>query len=270
MYPVISRRSRGLSIGVNLNPDTACNFNCVYCQVDRTVEPRTRRVDVDILGTELGHMINHAQSGGLFDEPQFAGVPQEMRVVRDIAFSGDGEPTTCPVFGAAVEMAQAFKKQAGLPDVKTVLITDACYLTKPAVWAALETMHADGQGEIWAKLDAGTEDYYQQINKPNHPLAHVMENIITAAKQWPLVIQAMFLRLDGAGPSPAEVTAFAGRLKNVVAAGGAIKYVQVYTVARPPAVSVVTPLSNDEVDDIVSRVREEAGLEAEPFYGMGS
>ncbi len=36
VYPVISRRSKGLSIGVNLNPDKVCNFDCVYCCVDRT------------------------------------------------------------------------------------------------------------------------------------------------------------------------------------------------------------------------------------------
>ena len=36
IYAVVSRRSRGLSIGINLNPDKACNFDCPYCQVDRT------------------------------------------------------------------------------------------------------------------------------------------------------------------------------------------------------------------------------------------
>ena len=36
VYPVLSRRSKGLSLGVNLNPDKVCNFDCIYCQVDRT------------------------------------------------------------------------------------------------------------------------------------------------------------------------------------------------------------------------------------------
>ena len=35
VYPVLSRRSGGISIGVNLNPDKICNFDCIYCQVDR-------------------------------------------------------------------------------------------------------------------------------------------------------------------------------------------------------------------------------------------
>ena len=35
VYPVLSRRAGGISIGVNLNLDKICNFHCVYCQVDR-------------------------------------------------------------------------------------------------------------------------------------------------------------------------------------------------------------------------------------------
>ena len=57
VYPVVSRRSRGVSIGVNLNPDAACNFDCIYCQVDRRTTPAVRRVDLDRLRTELELML---------------------------------------------------------------------------------------------------------------------------------------------------------------------------------------------------------------------
>src|SRR3989304_8265445 len=69
IYPVISRRSGGLSIGINLNPDAACNFDCIYCQVDRTVEPRVRDVNVERLETELATMIELAGGGGVFAGP---------------------------------------------------------------------------------------------------------------------------------------------------------------------------------------------------------
>jgi wyosine [tRNA(Phe)-imidazoG37] synthetase (radical SAM superfamily) len=33
IYPVVSRRAGGVSIGINLNVNNACNWRCVYCQV---------------------------------------------------------------------------------------------------------------------------------------------------------------------------------------------------------------------------------------------
>ncbi|MGB9625323.1 MAG: radical SAM protein, partial [Phycisphaerae bacterium] len=57
VYPVLSRRAHGVSIGVNLNPDKACNFDCIYCQVDRTVPPAVRKVDVAVLRRELDEML---------------------------------------------------------------------------------------------------------------------------------------------------------------------------------------------------------------------
>ena len=104
VYPVISRRSRGLSIGINLNPDTACNFDCVYCQVDRTGTPRIRAVDTDIVRDELQGMISVVRDASLFKDADFADVPADWRAIKDIAFSGDGEPTTCKHFATCVEM----------------------------------------------------------------------------------------------------------------------------------------------------------------------
>lgn len=266
VYPVISRRSGGLSIGINLNPDTACNFDCVYCQVDRTGTPRVRNVDVARLGDELTRMIADAQSGALFDDPAFADVPLEQRRIRDFAFSGDGEPTTCKHFRECVDLVARFKHEAALDDAKIVLITDACYLSKPEVVAGL-TILDQNNGEIWAKLDAGTQDYYQRVNRPNYPLRHVMKNIIAAAQVRPVVIQSLFMRLDGVGPDEAELSAFCDRLNEITMASGRIAYVQVYTVARRPAESYVTALSNTEVDQIRDLVRARTGLRAESYYG---
>jgi len=266
VYPVISRRSGGLSIGVNLNPDMACNFDCVYCQVDRTVAPRVREVDVARLGEELTAMIDDALSGRLFDDPAFTDVPSKMRRINDIAFSGDGEPTTCKHFLACVELAARLRREAGLDQAKILLITDACYLTRPQVEAGLRVMD-ENNGEIWAKLDAGTQEYYERVNKPNYPLRQVIDNIIAVARVRPVVIQSLFMRLEGVGPSDAEIIAFTDRLSEIIRAGGRIKLVQVYTVARKPAQTFVSALSNAEVDQIAELVRTRTGLSAECYYG---
>src|SRR5206468_653896 len=98
VYPVLSRRARGISIGVNLNPDTVCNFDCIYCQVDRTTPPAVREVDEQRLGEELTAILADARGGALYDRPEFRAVPETLRVVRDITFAGDGEPPSYPNF----------------------------------------------------------------------------------------------------------------------------------------------------------------------------
>ncbi|MBI4578812.1 MAG: radical SAM protein [Planctomycetes bacterium] len=254
VYPVISRRSGGLSVGVNLNPDKACNFDCVYCQVDRTVPPTVRKVDVDVLRDELDHLVHLATSGELFDDPQFSHVPAQYRRFNDIAFSGDGEPTTSPQFPAAVRIAADIRRKYGLDDVKLVLITDSAYLTKPAVRDALAVMDANN-GETWAKLDAGTEEYYQLVNRPNVPLQAVLDNILDAARVRPVVIQSLWMNVHGSPPPDPEVDAFARRLRAILDAGGRIKLVQMHTIARQTTEPWVTPLDDATLERLAARVR---------------
>lgn len=266
VYAVVSRRSKGVSIGLNLNPDKICNFDCVYCQVDRATPATVRDVDISALLAELDEMLELVTSGKLFEVGRFRDTPAALRRLNDIAFSGDGEPTTCPEFLEIVQAVAEMKRRRGLADVKMVLITNATRLHVPRVREALEVLDQN-HGEIWAKLEAGTEEYYQQIERTTVPFARVLENIAETAKARPIVIQAMFLKMHGQAPSPAELDAFCGRLREVIAAGGRISLVQVYTVARVPAESWVAPLSDAEVDAIVDRVTQSTGLKAEPFYG---
>lgn len=266
VYPVLSRRARGISIGVNLNPDKVCNFDCIYCQVDRTTTSETMFVETGRLVEELDHALGLAASGEIFGLAKFAGMPPGLRRVNDIAFSGDGEPTTYRNFDEIIASCAELKRKHRLDAVKTVLITNASMFHRPAVERGLKLLDAN-QGEIWAKLDAGTEAYYKLVDRTTIPFRQVLDNITAAARQRALVIQALFMNVAGEPPSTDELEAFCERLNEVTAAGGRIKLVQVYTVARRPAESYVTPLSNDEVDAIVALVRERTGLVAEAFYG---
>jgi wyosine [tRNA(Phe)-imidazoG37] synthetase (radical SAM superfamily) len=266
VYAVVSRRSKGVSIGLNLNPDKICNFDCVYCQVDRTTPGPVRDVDLPRLRAELEAMLDLIQSGELFEVDRFRATPPHLRRLNDIAFSGDGEPTTCPEFLEVVQMAAEVKRQRGLADVKLVLISNATHFHRPKVREAL-TVLAANHGEVWAKLDAGTEDYYKQIERTTIPFQRILDNIADAARTRPLVIQAMFLRLRGQPPSAEEQEGFCERLNEIVRGGGRISLVQVYTVARMPAEAYVSALSAAEVDALVELVRERTGLAAEGYYG---
>ena len=111
VYAVVSRRSKGVSVGINLNPDKVCNFDCVYCQVDRTTPGGPRDVDVGQMVAELEDMLDRVADGSLWDEERFRATPEHLRRLNDIAFSGDGEPTTCPVFPEAVQAVAAVKQR---------------------------------------------------------------------------------------------------------------------------------------------------------------
>src|SRR6185437_13630138 len=164
VYPVLSRRSGGISIGVNLNPDKVCNFDCIYCQVDRVRQSETRFVDLAGLLAELESMLRLVTSGELYQYEKFAATPEHLRRLNDIAFSGDGEPTTYRNFDEIVAQCAEIKRRLGLDQVKMVLITNASMFHRPHVVRGLEILDAN-QGEIWAKLDAGTDAYYQLIER---------------------------------------------------------------------------------------------------------
>lgn len=265
VYPVISRRSRGLSIGVNLNPDTVCNFDCVYCCVDRTVPAVVREVDLTELGVELDHLLGLAGSGALFEGPPFDATPAALRRINDVAFSGDGEPTSYPKFGEACELVAGLLAKHGRRDVKIVVITNATLLARPSVAEALRFLDRHN-GEVWAKLDAGTEAYYRRVERTSVPLQRVLDNLLAAGRERAIVIQSLFMKLEGEPPGDEEVNAYVGRLVVLREAGCQIKLVQVYTVARRVAEAYVTPLGDGEVDEIARRVRE-AGFAVEGYYG---
>jgi len=266
VYPVLSRRAGGISLGVNLNPDKICNFDCIYCQVNRTRQSETRFVETDSLLAELDQILAWITSGKIFQSEKFCDTPAALRRLNDIAFSGDGEPTTYRNFDQLMADCAEVKRRHGLDDVKMVLITNASMFHRPHVERGLAVLDAN-EGEIWAKLEAGTEAYYQQIDRTPIPFQQILDNITAAARVRPLVIQSLFMNVRGQPPSPAELEAFCDRLGDITTAGGQLKLVQIYTIARPPAESFVTPLADAEVDAIVELVRQRTGLDATGFYG---
>lgn len=265
VYPVISRRSGGLSIGVNLNPDKRCNFDCVYCEVDRRSPPRSTRLDLGRVRAELDSMIRYVQEGRLSAEPKFAGLPSAMTgTIKDIAFSGDGEPTLIPNFADAVRVVVECRQQHGLDQAKVVLITDAAGLDKRDVRQGLRIMDLH-RGEIWAKLDAGTEAYYRTVNRTLVSFERILRNLLLTARERPIIIQSLFLRLHGRIMDATELSAYCARLLSLTAAGGQVTEVQAYTIARPTPETYATRLTRDELETLATTIRAQTGLPVRVF-----
>jgi wyosine [tRNA(Phe)-imidazoG37] synthetase (radical SAM superfamily) len=266
VYAVLSRRSRGISVGINLNPSKACNFDCIYCQVNRKEPPADRRVDLDVLAAELDRVLQAERDGSLYEAPPFQILTPAERGIRDIAFSGDGEPTTFRRFEEAVHTAAEARMRFALDQTRLVLITDAAYLQKENVQAGLLLLD-NNNGEIWAKLDAGTEAYFQLVNRPNVPFATVLDNILHAARVRPLVIQTLWMHVHGEPPASSEIEAYCDRLNEILRGEGRLKLLQEYTTARDPAEPFVTGLSDAELDAIGAIVRSRVPVPVETYYG---
>jgi wyosine [tRNA(Phe)-imidazoG37] synthetase (radical SAM superfamily) len=268
VYAVVSRRSHGVSVGINLNPGKECNFDCIYCQVDRSVASSVHKVDLDLVALELDAVLRAEADGSLYTAPPFDALAPDARGVRDIAFSGDGEPTTYPRLKEAFEVAAAARARFGLEAAKIVLLTDAAYLSKPSVREALTVLDANN-GEIWAKLDAGSDEYFQRIDRPNVSLTRVLESIRDTARVRPVVIQSLFMRVNGQAMPDAEVEAYCDQLNWLLAEGGQVKAVQIHTIARRPADPSVTPVPDAELDRLAGIVRGCVPVPIETYYGVG-
>ena len=268
VYPVISRRAKGLSIGVNLNPDKRCNFDCLYCQIDRRIERGLEEVDFARLTDELREALA-AAGDELWTEKRFAQTPGELRKLNDIALSGDGEPTALPNFDAAVTAAANVKRECHRENVKIVVITNASLLDAPQFRRALPILDAN-HGEIWAKLDAGTEESFQKINRPQVEISlrDIVNNIAAVAADRAVVIQSLFFKIGRAAPGESELNAYCERLREIIARGGRIKLIQVHTIARSPQEKSASTIPDGELDAIAERIRAAVGvIPVETYYG---
>jgi wyosine [tRNA(Phe)-imidazoG37] synthetase (radical SAM superfamily) len=263
IYFTISPRARGLSIGVNLSPNHKCNFECVYCEVDRTQTVNDEEIDCDVASTELQRALKLVHSGVLSQLPPYNQAPPDLLKLRHVALSGDGEPTLSPKFLEAVETVVHVRALGTFPFFKIVVITNAAGLDLPNVQAGLALLTP--RDEVWAKLDAGSQTFADFINRPNIPLEKILDNILLTARKRPVIIQSLFCQVGKTLPSPGDIEQFALRLRDLKQAGAQIPLVQIYSASRPAPHSDVRHLPLKSLSDIAEVVRSIAGLNAEPF-----
>jgi wyosine [tRNA(Phe)-imidazoG37] synthetase (radical SAM superfamily) len=263
VYVVISARARGLSIGLNLNPDRLCNFNCVYCEVNRQAPPAGYELDVGVMASELEKTLVLIHSGQIRRMARYGGLSADLVRLRHVAFSGDGEPTLCAQFAEAVQEAVHVRARRVFPFFKLVLITNGASLDLDPVTEGLR--YFTGEDEIWVKLDAGTQDYMARINRSKIPLDKVMENTWLIGRKRPIIIQSLFPLLDGWEPLPEEIDEYIHRLHELKDGGAMISLVQVFSATRPAAHPDCGHIPLQSLTRICRRIKTETGLRAEVF-----
>jgi len=261
VYAVISSRARGLSIGVNMSPNQACNYECPYCEVVRTPDKAEQKLDLKVLTRELIHVVALAQCGRLHELKQFSAAPKELLVLKEVALSGDGEPSLVSNFDEIVKEVLVIRHL--LSPFKLVVITNGSGLHRPTVQRGIDRLSPED--EVWIKLDAGTEEAMRRINGPQASMEITLRNILTVGRRRPVVIQSLFCGIDDMEPSDDEITAYIQRLTELKESGAVISLVQVYSACRPSARPGSRHLPLARLSHIARRVREEAGLNAEVF-----
>ena len=249
VYPVLSRRMQGISIGINLNTNNACNWACAYCQV-----PGLHRGDAP----EVNLALLEAELKGLLDNPGLSPMippetPAPMRQIRDIAFSGNGEPTSSPQFIEAVEIARRQRDAHGL-QIPLVLITNGSLMLRPEVQTGIKAL-AEAGGVVWFKVDRLLPESMKRINGISYKPEQIQHRLDIACSLAPVWLQTCWLAWDGEAPGAEDEAAYLDFVRHNA---HQIQGVHLYGLARPslqPEAPHLQALNAQTMNDWADRIR---------------
>lgn len=256
VYPVISRRAGGVSVGINLNVNNACNWACVYCQVENLTRGGPPPIDLDLLERELDGFLDDALHGDFMSRE----VPAEARRLMDIAFSGNGEPTSAAEFPEAVQAVRRVLQRHGLAGKLPVrLITNGSLLHRPGVRDGIRVLGELG-GEVWFKVDRAMPAEVETINGVPMDAGKIRDNLSRCAALATTWVQTCWFALDGIAPDAAARDAYCALLAPVASR---LAGVHLYGLARPsmqPAASRLQRLDADEMEKFAVEIQEKMGI----------
>ena len=259
VYPVVSRRSGGLSIGINLNPDRNCNFRCVYCQVDRALPVPTVTLSITQIEKELGNWFNVLSSNSW---------TYQNHLLKDISIAGDGEPTCIKELPEVLRLVAGLKARYGFESYKLVLFTNGSKIDRSDLTESLTLFFQQG-GEIWFKLDFWNQESLQSINRTRLSSEQLVENLIAMGNRHPLVIQSCLFRWGKEEYDAQKYQPYVNLLRYILSKGTQIKLLQLYTLARIPENEKAQPWSNEEMDQLGSFIDSQVDIKTEIYYGQG-
>ena len=251
VYPVISRRAGGVSVGINLNTNNACNWGCLYCQVPNLTRGAAPEIDLRLLESELRLFLTNATSGDFL----LRNAPAEARTLVDIAFSGNGEPTSAPAFPEAVSIAGRILDDFGLSaTVRLRLITNGSLLHRAYVREGIARIGERG-GEIWFKIDRGSQTGVRLVNGITSTPEKTRKALVACAKLAPTWVQTCFFAIDGQSINDQEFQAY---LELLTSAKDEIRGVLLYSLTRPslqPGAERLSALSAESLSDYARRIK---------------
>lgn len=164
----------GRSLGIDLlsAKGKTCSFDCIYCQLGRTVHPETERkefVSLDRLAQELETV--------------------EGIAAHYVTFSGLGEPTLASNLGEAIQQVKSTLK---LP---VAVLTNSSLIARDDVRSELALADV-----VVAKVDAPGEELFRKINRPfgKQSLTEILKALLLFRKEYwgKLALQMMFVEAN--------------------------------------------------------------------------
>lgn len=254
VYPVISRRAGGLSIGINFNTNNACNWRCLYCQVPELMRGSAPELDFALLEDELRFLLNDVLHGNFYERFQIA---SDHRVIKDIAVSGNGEPTSVNGFAEAIDLIGAIASELAIfPDSRFVLITNGSLIHQDKVQAGLRVLNNFG-GEVWFKFDSATDVGRTLFNNAAQSVEKAMNNIKLSAELCSTKLQTCVFGFRDAGFSENEQSAYLDAIK-VIGATTTVRQILLYTLARSsmqPEAAELSALPHERMEAFAEKIR---------------
>lgn len=249
IYPVVSRRSMGLSLGINLNTNNACNWQCIYCQVSDLTRGKPEKIDLDLLENELDKWLDNIVNGNFLSECASHKVD-----FKDIAFSGNGEPTATPEFEPIIKIVlEKINKFQLSNTIKLRLITNGSYLHKKNVQQGLELMKAVNH-EVWFKIDHVNPKEAKKINRINLSIASLTKNLKSALSISPTIVQTCLLKINKELPSQNFINEY---IKFLEPYASKLKAIHLYSMVRPSQQKTdlqIEPLDKSELQIIADKM----------------
>ena len=250
IYSVISRRAGGLSIGINLNVNNACNWQCIYCEIPNLTRGSPPPIELEVLENELRFFLHEIIHGDYMEK----NVAIEDRHLKDIAFSGNGEPTSAEEFPQVILIVKKILQEFDLlHKIKIRLITNGSLMNQVSVLKSIEMLE-EINGEIWFKVDAATEENIKTINQVNLQPHQILERLLNTANICPTFVQTCIFMIDGKSPDEKNIDAY---IELINKAKKNIKGVHLYGLARPslqPRAKDLGRISEEELQNIAKKL----------------
>lgn len=257
VYPVLSRRAGGISLGINLNTNNACNWACVYCQVENLQRGGPLPVDVNCLVLEFRSLLSDILAGDVFS----AEAPPEQRGLVDVAFSGNGEPTSSVEFPMVVDRVYRVLDEV-IPshNLPVRLITNGSLMHRASAREGVKRIGQRG-GEVWFKLDRALSDSVREINGVAFNRGRVLRQVAATSQLATTWIQTCWLGIDGSAPSEMDELAY---IDFLLEAKSFVRGVLLYGLARDsaqPASSRLSRLPAEHLNVFATKITQKTGLE---------
>ncbi len=217
---------------------------------------RVVKFDIDLADIQLRRALTNIGGGSFGDEE-----------VKAITLSGDGEPTALLDFEGVIRRVIAVRDEFGLVGAKVVVISNASGLHRQTVRKGLNLLD-DNNGELWAKLDAGTEDYFQRVAQTRVPFRRILDNLLAVSQERSIQVQTCFMNINGQMPDRDELGVYADRINHLAANGGRVQAIQLYTIARPPIDTKgydLSSLTTEQMDQVAQTLQGNIAVPIEVY-----